>query len=604
MSSILDPKDITFDEDIKEPSVKQEEASSALSTSDISFEEEPSTLTDVARLGAQGALAGFSDEALGAIQSAIEVAGTEKTLKDLPSLYKQYRDIEREKIEQARETSPVLGTAAEIGGAILPSLFTGGTSLAVRGAAKFLPALVESKGAAAALGRAALTGAQYGGTAAAGATESPIFSSEGAEEIAKSAALGGVLGGVSESGLRAGKALYETFSPEYRTLKLTGTAFKEAAKGRPSPTSEAGEALLIKEEQEAQKEFVKKFFGKGVEKGEEALEKPGLREIQGKNIAAVAEKATSEGTRFDSSELTEAIGDLVIQLEKRALGFIPKEKAAIEALIKQGGFGEEALEAAVTPTVANEARRALFDSIKRFKQNESPEVLNVLYKLRDSLGSELSAVPGFSQANLKYQKSMEVLDELLGKRASGVLNIEKKTGEKVRKLIKQAEVLGETGVSAREKLNSLKNAAKKAFDLDPESFKKAGINAPEDLFAQIEKQAELASIRQGLGGVDRAPEGIGKTFGSILNLAHPYQLGRYAGMGAGAVDKTFSWVYKKPDTYLMKLADQLSNVSGLKHVAESLRESVASGNIRAKNVALFALMQRPDVKSFLKEDLE
>lgn len=550
---------------------------------------EPSLIQDLARLGVQGASMSLSDEALAGLQAAADVAGTEKTLKDLPALYEQYKQIERRKIEEARERSPILGTAAEIGGAIIPSIFTGGTSLAVKGASKLLPSLATSTSAGAAIGRAALTGAQYGGVAAAGAMESPLLSSEGATEIAKGATLGSLFGGAMAGAGEAAKGIYKAYAPESRAFKLAGVATKEAFEGRPSPTSTAGELLLQKEEQAAAKGFSEKWFAEG-----------GLRDIQGKAIQTVTEKATEQGIRIGENPNTVArLEDLTNLLLNKGNKFNEKERAAIGDLIE-----DYAKNKVIRPDLANAARRILPDVRRKLADKEPIEVLNALDGAFKALTQELTEkVPNFAEANLRYRKSLAVPEVLLGKRASKIEDVAGRTEEKARTLISRAEVLGETGFKAREKLNKLKTAAKQAFDLDPESFKKVGINSSDELFTQIEKQAERASIRQGLGGVDRGPGKLGK-IEALLNVVHPYQLGRYAGGIAKKVTDVSSWTYKQPDAVLTRVADKMAQYPALQGVANSLRSSVESGNVRMKNATLFAILQKPEARAILGEEAE
>jgi hypothetical protein len=559
---------------------------------------EPTTVEDLVRLGAHGASASFLDEITAGLKSAGEVAFTEKTLKDLPALYEQYKQVERQKIKEAQERNPILGTAAEIGGAIIPSVLTGGTSLAVRGAARFLPSIATSTGAGSAIARGALSGAQYGGIAAAGATEASLLSSEAAEDIAKGAATGGVFGGAMVGAGEAAKGIYRKYAPESRSFKLAGVSAQEAMEGRPSPTSTAGETLLTSEEKAVSKGFAKKFFGE-TDETQKIKTYSGLRDIQGENISAVVNKAAKEsGVKIaDNPETIGYIESLKAILKTRTLGLTPKESSNINNLVN-----EYTRNKIVDPSTANEARRSLYDIVKKLKLKEPEEVLQPLRGLRDSLETELTQkIPEFAQANLKYRTTMEVLDTLLGKRASDVRNVEKNTLIKTRDLIKKAEVLGETGVKAREKLADMKAAAEKAFKLDPESFKKAGINSVDEIFSEIEKQAERASIRQGLGGVDRGPGKIGK-IEALLNVVHPYQLGRYGGTVAKKITDLSTWAYKRPDAMLLKTADKLSTYPALEGLANSLRKSIESGNARMKNTVLFALMQKTEARDILREE--
>ena len=594
----LDSNDFVYEDDkpsssLTPPSTPLESTASSAEPrllSDFEIEEEPSLIKDLARLGVQGASMNLSDEVLAGLQAAADVAGTEKTLKDLPALYEQYKQIERRKIEEARERSPILGTAAEIGGAIIPSIFTGGTSLAVKGASKLLPSLAASTSAGASIGRAALTGAQYGGVAAAGAMESPLLSSEGATEIAKGATMSFLFSGAMAGAGEAAKGIYKAYAPESRAFKLAGVATKEAFEGRPSPTSTAGELLLQKEEEAAAKGFSEKWFAEG-----------GLRDIQGKAIQTVTEKATQDGIRIGENPNTVArLEDLTNLLLNKGNKFNEKERAAVGDLIED--FAKN--KGIVRPDLANAARRILPDIRRKLADKEPIEVLNTLDGAFKALTKELTdKVEGFAQANLSYRKSLAVPEVLLGKRASKIEDVAGRTEEKAGTLIGRAEVLGETGVKARRKLNKLKDAAKQAFDLDPESFKKVGINSSDELFTQIEKQAERASIRQGLGGVDRGPSKVGK-IEALLNVVHPYQLGRYTGGIAKKVTDVSSWTYKQPDAILTRVADKMAQYPSLQGVANSLRSSVESGNVRMKNATLFAILQKPEARAILGEEVE
>lgn len=574
--------------------------------SDFEIEEEPSLIKDLARLGVQGASMSFSDEALAGLQAAADVAGTEKTLKDLPALYEQYKQIERRKIEEARERSPILGTAAEIGGAIIPSIFTGGTSLAVKGASKLLPSLATSTSAGAAIGRAALTGAQYGGVAAAGAMESPLLSSEGAAEIAKGATMGSLFGGAMAGAGEAAKGIYKAYAPESRSFKLAGVATKEALEGRPSPTSTIGEDLLIKEEQEAARGLSERFFSK--ETTVDGISTPaGIKELQGRKIGEVTKEAAERGLKVghlpETRSNVDALRKILIE-EPNLLNLTKKEEDLM------GSFIQESLKnkGLIPPDLANEVRRILPGIQQRLQDKIPLKKLEVISKLKTSLLNELENpenVPGFAQANRAYRSSMEVLDELIGKRISDVPR-EKRSGvvfDEVRDLIKKAEVLGETGVTARERINLLKQSAKKAFDLDPDTYKKVGINTPDELFTAIERQSGRASIRQGLGGVDRGPSKLGK-IEALLNVVHPYQLGRYTGGIAKKVTDVSSWTYKQPDAILTRVADKMAQYPSLQGVANSLRSSVESGNVRMKNATLFAILQKPEARAILGEEAE
>lgn len=192
--------------------------------------EESSTVSDLATGAAQGLTFGFSDELLAALKAAKETAvSKEKGLKDLPALYRQYQQLEQEKVRRAKEASPYAYFAGELGGGVLPALFTGGGTAAARGAAAaaetatFLPSVV----------RGAKLGAGYGALAGAGTSEAGIEDTgEFAKEVGKGALGGATFGAVAGAAGDLTKKAIEA-AGENRTLRQMGIAFTKGKEGIP-----------------------------------------------------------------------------------------------------------------------------------------------------------------------------------------------------------------------------------------------------------------------------------------------------------------------------------------------------------------------------------
>lgn len=568
------------------PPTEEERAKFQTAASEV----EPSTLSDVGLGAAQGLTLGFSDEAIAAAKALAETAASkEKSVKDLPALYRQFQQLEQQKVKEARERSPWAFGAGELAGAVPLSILTGGLGAVAEGATA-----ARELSTAARIGQAALSGAKIGAVSGAGTMEAPLLSKEGLEETAKGAAVGGILGGATSGLVEGAKGMYRALAPESRPLKLAGVAAKEAFEGRPSPTTTAGEALGIQEEKAARAGFAEKFFGK----------ETGLQPVLGEKISDVTKKAAEQGVRIgqnpETTKQIETIRNLLQNFPGKIRG---KELNSVENLIQEYLENNQGL---VNPNTANEARRALRDTYSKLYRTESPEILEPIKELSFALESELNKIPGFAEANKAYSAAMKVPEALLGpgKKVSRISSevLPEKVEQKVGKLISGAEVLGETGVKARERLGDLEKLTRKAFELDPESFKKVGINAPEELFTEIKRQAELSSIRQGIGGVDRAPPDLKGIITKALGFTHPYKLGMRAGAAAKTIKDVSSAVYKLPDAGLIKLADKLSGSAGLQGLADSLRKSVQQGNIRMKNATMFALLQRPEARAIMGEE--
>lgn len=121
---------------------------------------------------AQGTSYGWSDEARGAAQGMMAGPGN----AEMAGQYETARA--RENLRKYREDHPILSTALEIGGAVIPSIATGGAGLAAKGA---------TMGARALTGLA--TGAAQGAIYGAGAADGDLNDRVGG------AAFGGMAGG-------------------------------------------------------------------------------------------------------------------------------------------------------------------------------------------------------------------------------------------------------------------------------------------------------------------------------------------------------------------------------------------------------------------------
>lgn len=86
-------------------------------------EDKPSQTEATARSVGQGLTFGLMDELAGGAMGAADVATSDKELKDLPELYRQYRDMQRERDAQSSKDFPKTSIAGEIAGSI-PTAFT------------------------------------------------------------------------------------------------------------------------------------------------------------------------------------------------------------------------------------------------------------------------------------------------------------------------------------------------------------------------------------------------------------------------------------------------------------------------------------------------
>ena len=135
--------------------------------------------TQRARAAAQGLTLGFADEILAGLRAPF---GEGSLSENYGTALQEERDV----LKQYREAYPVSSAAYEIGGAVVPALFTGGA--AAPAAATRTAAVLGG------LGRGAISGAKFGGVYGFGSGEGDVF--DRAASAGVNALIGGVGGGI------------------------------------------------------------------------------------------------------------------------------------------------------------------------------------------------------------------------------------------------------------------------------------------------------------------------------------------------------------------------------------------------------------------------
>lgn len=547
--------------------------------------EEPSTLGDVATGIGQGLFLGLPDEALAAMKAVGEVATTEKQLKDLPSLYRQYQQIEQEKVAKARERSPFAFTAGELAGGFIPAAFTGGATAAAE------------LGTLARVARGAKLGAGIGAVQAFGTAEAPIEKPfELAKETAKGAVVGGTLGGLTEGLISAGKSLYQgskELIPEVELLeKAAETGKKNVLEGAPGYTSPASETFRVKQVEEAATGATRALYGapkEGAVRGEKV---GGLVNAFGSAIDDVLNqsdavispdsKLLSNLKQFDFGLFTEAENDVL---------------KPVLAKLKKG---------VATPKEANDARRILRDAISenRFK-NESVKLKNPISDTNDWLSRNLGSIPGFKQANASFDELLSKTSEAILKNAPEEFRTEfigteittpARLEQMLEKIISKAKKPGEIGLKYRTAFRKFQENVNELYKKYPDMFKKAGIESPDQIIAPLEEAAKQQHIALSMGGYAPETGGLKRSLGAVTPRAIALRSAQVAGMAKGTAEAASRKIYGLPDKALMSIADSLAEHPRFGKIAESLKTGLESFNVRSKNAALFTLMQHPEAR--------
>lgn len=608
----LDPNEFVYEDEASLPSLASVSSTEPKPVSDFTFEEEPSKVMDVLRGGAQGLTFGFSDEALAALKAATEVAGTEKTLKDLPSLYRQYQQLEQEKVKQAKERSPIAFGAAEIAGGLAPALFTGGGTAAATAAKGFLPAV----------GRGALTGAKYGALAAAGTAEAPIEETgEFAKEIGKGAlfggTLGGVLGGIGETGRKLLSSVEDVdlgrqMKAQYEQLKKPDV---ELFGSKAKTAQVESESQLVREIQEQ------------LLSGQSSI---------GENIRSILKEAKDIGIKIGEEE----IELLKTQIKKDPFFFESKDRAKVLPIIEgigkkrvvvSEGYLEKLRQGTLSPEEANEFRKILKNVVEA-KRNEpgNAATVELAKRLDKTLLDSLKAnVKGYEKALNEYDLytaatietilgkgtyARDVAIKDIGKEAIGPAPIIKSSerffsniseGATVlqRELKEIIEKLATPGLSSRDRIETITQLEKNLSALKefkPELLKTAKID-PDALIQKIKKEADISAGYTSRFGYEPQSGFFKQLAGFITPRGASLTGAAAAGKVVGAAQRSApvrlaSKVYSAAEPELRKISEALIQNEATKRFGQNLAASLDKPGGVARRAVLFSIMQSPDAR--------
>lgn len=588
----LDPNEFVYeDETSSSLTAPPSTVSSAepKTVSDFTFEEEPSTAGDIITGAAQGLTFGFSDEVLAALRAAKEVASTEKTLKDLPSLYRQFQEIEQQKVARARESSPYAFTAGEVAGGILPALFTGGATAAATGAktaAGFLPTV----------GRAIKAGAGYGALSAAGTTEKPIEETgEFAGEVLKGGLAGGTIGGVLGATGAGVRKLAEGLE-DFDMFRQSKVAYERAKRGLGFTGEKATERQVGIKEPQAALALEKNIFN--------------TRSVLGKRIDDVLEKAEEAGKVIggDAPSINTAL-DIQSILQSKPGIFGRELIDDISAKADQLAAGT------LSPKEANNLRRIIRDKFAKISEKGDVETSEILERAKNALQEKLNTIEGFAEANKDYTTFLRATAETIFKKGmpeeaietslSEIAKPKEKLFQDILGLIRKAEAPGSSSDEKRRTLVALRENLADIERERPGFLKSVGFD-PERFIGKIKEEADISAISQTLRGYEPQSNIVKQTLGLITPRAATYKAAEITGATVGAIGrsapaKLASKVYSAAEPELRSLSEKLISSPATRRFGESLAQSLDKPGGVPKRAILFSIMQSPEARQTVAE---
>lgn len=587
-----------FDHEIlkatEEPS---RDMASSESPQDISY------LESLLRGGGQGATLGFEDEAIGGLQAAGKKLTGDKT--DLAELYRQYRDMERQKNEAAQQANPKTFMGGELAGGAATSLVPGG-AIGTAGKAMGL-------GAASALGQsnADLTQGDLGGAA---------------KDVGLGAAVGAGTFGL-------GKAVAPMLKGAAPAAEAIGNKLEQKSGDIALSAVGAGQKAMEKEIGAGKGIFVSPDYRKGA--GQAALQN--LEMVQ--SPTQFREKVNNQ--LLDLIEQKKPLlSKAQEQLEKKALSPSIEE----QQLINQGSISSKLGETAddylkemnlseVNPEKIANFRKYTDDYISRIQKSDNN--INELEQLRQAIGSKLK-----DQKFVANDRDLALQDQFLRDAYNTVKGrIEQlanfsggNLGDKIKGINKQESDLIDLSRTAF-KTEAKDMAGGGMFGMDKSDVAAAGIGG------YIGGPLGAASTVLGKKGIEAAagrslPElgevAAAKSASALGSAAHGMsdilkndasQLATSAALPAATsmteslkdkkqkeytdypTYKVSNDLYKASNEDLKVLTKQLYD-SGHNNIANSLADALNKNDMQKKNAILFNLIQDPKYRRVIREDEE
>lgn len=524
-----------------------------------------------AGLGAlQGATLGFGDEIEGGVRGGYnKLTGNDKSLADL---YSQYRDIARQRNEQAQSQNPKSYFAGEVGGGGAAAAATGGLLT----------------GPMAGLRTAAL----LGGAAGIGNSNAQL----GSAEEAKSGVIGAGLGAGGHMASEAvGNKLAGLFNPEARSVAANKAA-SSALDLVPDERGLATGAAVLK--QGLPLTGGSKAIGKSIQSGitqADEQELPGLLQKASDILKQSPEKSAKVPSVSDEIQdiLDSTKANLAeTETSKTLSNSLSKD---IQPLILQAAKAEG------NPLALNEIKQKLYTLIKTIQpkayEPSAPD-LKPKIELYKSIANALKT---------NIEQLGDAADQGLGRSI-------KETNSKIGNLIQ--------GRSATDKLikQDLQDIPGTIGFPDVKNVSPSKIGVGAGLgYAALHHPAIAGAALAGKMGIEKATEQPIQRAAQIALAKGNYELsnallkGNYKGMqdiAKGLAKKSISntgvqsqiqSLYSAPPEELRSVSDSLMKNDSTKNLGDALNKAVEAGDQQAINAATFAIMQNPNSRKFLVE---
>jgi hypothetical protein len=569
------------------------------------------TAADFGRGSLEGLSFGFWDEGSGALKAISgKLMGEKEPLADL---YKKYRDVERQRLKEAEERSPIATTVGDIAGGFAPAIVTAGSSL-VPSAARIGIRQAAKMGA----GQLAKTlGAKAGVLAAEGAIQGIGRSEEeGIPELAEEAYESGKSGvfwggalGLGGEFVGGGRRLMSNADEIIEDSPFLRQAKMAYEKGKAGESITGGRKDVERMAEKANSQ-ISDIVNRIMKTDEE------LGSVIGNKI----KNATSKGVKISADPaISEAADTLsrIFQNEPDLLGRAETQKVLKELLdLKSSNL---------TPEGAFELRRRVLELSDNIKD---PRMQRVANRFQSSIKQALEdQVEGLAEASEKFKKFREAVPENLiskgmpsefsSKWYGDIDNKGEKLYNSVDDLLSMLNAPGNKQIEGRITLQQMKKKLNNLVKEDPNIVKQLGFKDTDEFYKHLENVSDEFNLRNMILGYEpqagfkrEARSLLTGDLGTTLRGA-AYGSSQLAGKTVKAIGESSPGkfasrvsnmsrnIYKASNEQLKDVAARLTSDPKTRLLGQVLNNALENKGTVGKDAALFSIMQSPYARRFL-----
>ena len=513
----------------------------------------------------QGSTLGLSDELGGAEGAIMEKLAGNPDKKSLEDLYKEYRDYQRKRNDQAQQANPGSYLAGNVAGTALPAMIPGAASVG--------------------------GGAALGATAGLGSSNADLVNPDldSLKEAGKDIAIGGTLGA---AGGALGAGIKKLLNPE--TLEAAGSKLASSTLGVPAKAEVAKVWNPITRQYNINSNVVKGIGSTANEEGLLSLTGgPDQMYEQASNAITRNQQKINPLLQQAQDQLNPILDDTldnVGHIGDKTANFMQK-------------YIDEIPESSQKNAIVNKIYKTYAPQLQNISQNDGNLV--VLNGIKQDLQSTANSLNAYG-------------DRKLGPEAQFVKQLGGLVRQHIEDLANAANPDSQLGAQIADTNSTLANlyTAKDAIGKTIQNGGKdsgllsSAVSLPSKLITGY-SSPQVAGIAgsKALLGVSKA---VSTPLGQLVQrtatatpqgvVSSPFSVKAASSLAPTSNQRLSSNLYNATDDSLHQVASKMSQEPNVSHYGEALEKAISANDEQAKNNAIFLILQNPASRKLLKPE--